>query len=122
MPYIQTRTNCKIDKEKKASIQADKEILEKMDKSDKEILKLMNDMKEDILGILKPLREAILSSHLDSLILRCQEFVIQGWISPEDYDRIETDYKTYKSLGGNGHMDDWMAKVRKLPIKNREEQ
>ena len=111
----------KIDKEKRVSIQADKEILEKMDTADKAILKLMNDMKEDIMGILKPLREATLSSHLDSLILKCQEYVIRGWITPDELDRIESDYRTYKSLKGNGHMDDWIARVRKLEIKNREE-
>lgn len=112
----------KIDKEKQGSIKADKEILEKMNLADGIIMEKMGEMEKRIMDILDPLRQAILSSHLDSLILRCQEFVIQGWISPEDYDRIESDYKTYKSLGGNGHMDDWMIKVRKLQIKNREEQ
>lgn len=123
----------KIDREKQISIKADKEILGTLDKEilnvkkemhkvDNEILDKMVKMEQRIMDILEPLRQATLSSHLDSLILRCQEFVIQGWISPDDYDRIEADYKTYKSLGGNGHMDDWMAKVRKLPIKNREEQ
>lgn len=112
----------KIDKEKKASIQADKEILAAMNTADTAIKNQMAELKKDLMSILEPLREAILSSHFDTLIQKCEEYVLRGWITPEEYDRIELDYKTYKSLGGNGHMDDWMKKVRSLQIKNKEEQ
>ena len=101
----------KIDKATQSSIKEDKKIHEEID-----------NMKREIMDILTPLKDAMLSFHLDSLILRCQEFVIQGWITVEDLERIETDYQTYKSLGGNGHMDAWMKRVRALEIRNREEQ
>ena len=112
----------KIDKEKKVSTQADKEILNKMVEADNALKAQMTEMKDELMSILEPLRQAILSAHFNSLIQKCEEYVLRGWITPEEYDRIELDYKTYKSLGGNGHMDDWMKKVRSLKIKNKEEQ
>lgn len=91
-------------------------------KEDKKLHEKIDNMEKNIMEILNPLKDAMLSFHLDSLILRCQEFVLQGWITIDDLERIESDYQTYKSLGGNGHMDAWMKRVRTLEIKNKEEQ
>ena len=90
---------------------------EASDKQDDEIKQQMEKLSEDIMKILIPLREATLSSHLDALIAKCKSYIRRGYITVDELDRLELDYETYKSLNGNGHMDIWMAKVRKLDVK-----
>lgn len=81
-----------------------------------EISEKLDEMKE-LLDLLVPLRNGTRTLLFRSLTDRCKEAISAGEIEIDDYAYIEEDYKTYKSLGGNGHMDAWMEQVEKLPKK-----
>lgn len=53
---------------------------------------------------------------LDRVKYLGKQFILAGGISLEDKELLEEMYRTYKSLGGNGHLDTIMHEVSKLPI------
>lgn len=68
-------------------------------------------------------REAVLQSHLRDLLADGKIYIEQGFVTLEQLADYEDRYQIYKSLGGNGHMDPWIKKVRSLsnnPPLNRE--
>lgn len=77
--------------------------------------KKLNDKINSVVDVLDLLKEGILSLHLDSLIQESKFYIGQGWISVDALERFEEKYKLYKRLGGNGHMESWLKKIRKLP-------
>lgn len=93
------------------------DLKEASDNQDNAIKKQVEQVHKDIMMILVPLREATLSAHLDALIAKCKTYIKRGYITVDELDRLESDYETYKSLNGNGHMDTWMTKVRQLEIR-----
>jgi hypothetical protein len=119
-------------KEKKTELLKDidatvENLEEKMDKHEEDneqdlkehdqlFFRKLEELETRIMTILDPLRDATLSSHYDALLEKCKYFVKQGSISVDELELLERDYETYKSLGGNGHMEVWMTKIRKLPI------
>lgn len=74
------------------------------------------ELEERLMLILGPMREALLSSHYQALLEKCKYFVSTGQITADELDSLERDYETYKKLGGNGHMEMWMLRVRQLKI------
>lgn len=90
-----------------------KKIKEDNEKADQKINNKIN----SVVDILDLLKEGILSLHLDSLINECKYYIGQGWIPLDALERFEEKYSLYKKLGGNGHMEPWAKKVRKLPNK-----
>ena len=45
---------------------------------------------------------------------KCIMYINAGHISIYELENIEEEFTLYKKLGGNGHMDALIAKVRKL--------
>ena len=78
--------------------------------------KKLAEVEQRLLTILEPMRAALLSSHYNNLLERCKRYVQAGEISADELDLLEKDYETYKNLGGNGHMEMWMVRVRQLRI------
>lgn len=74
----------------------------------------LNDKIEILLSSLDILREGILSAHYNALKDKCIMYINAGHISIYELENIEEEFTLYKKLGGNGHMDALIAKVRKL--------
>lgn len=78
----------------------------------------LNDKVESVIQSLDVLREGILSAHYNALKEKCTRHINAGHISIYELEIIEEEYTLYKKLGGNGHMEALMVKVRSLPIEN----
>lgn len=76
----------------------------------------LSELEERMMNILVPMREALLSSHYQALLEKCKSHVQAGQLTADELDSLENDYETYKKLGGNGHMELWMTRVRQLKI------
>ena len=94
----------------------EEEITEEFKIHDQLYLKKIAELEQKIMTILIPMQKATLSSHYDTLLSKCKKYIQRGSISVDELDLLEKDYETYKSLGGNGHMEMWMTRVRALPI------
>ena len=125
--FIKFRKN-KLEKELLKNVNQDVDTLEhRMDNHENEIevelqaceqhyyQKLIK-LEERIMNILIPMREALLSSHYQALLEKCKRYVQAGQLTADELDSLEKDYETYKKLGGNGHMELWMHRVRQLKI------
>ena len=77
----------------------------------------LEELEQKIMKVLVPIQEATLSSHYQALLERCKHYVRQQYITADELDLLEKDYKTYQSLNGNGHMEIWMLRIRQLPVK-----
>lgn len=107
----------KLDGIQKKMISNDTDLAEYMTSHEEMILDRIEDVKEELTAILLPIQNATLSSHYERLIKKCKYYIQKGEITTDELDELEIDYQTYKLLGGNGHMDMWMNRVRQLPIK-----
>lgn len=74
----------------------------------------LNDKIETLISSLDVLREGILSAHYNALKDKCIMYINAGHISIYELENIEEEFTLYKKLGGNGHMDALIAKVRSL--------
>lgn len=90
---------------------------ENMQHQDTAYLQKLGELEEKIMKILVPIQEATLSSHYQALLEKCKHYVRQEYITADELDLLEKDYDTYHSLGGNGHMEIWMSRIRQLPVK-----
>ena len=72
---------------------------------------LLQKLEENTAGI----RQAILQSHLRELIIDGKMYIKQHYITLEQLADYNERYLVYKSLGGNGHVDPWIKKIRELP-------
>lgn len=95
----------------------EEEMSQEFKEHDQLYLKKLAELEEKIMTILVPIQEATLSSHYDALLEKCKNFIRQGSITVDELDLLEKDYETYKSLGGNGHMEMWMNRVRQIIVK-----
>ena len=82
------------------------------------IVSELKDKMEVLIQNLDVLREGILSAHYNALKDKCVMHINAGHISIYELDIIEEEFTLYKKLGGNGHMDALIVKVRKLPIEH----
>lgn len=78
----------------------------------------LNDKVEAVMQSLDVLREGILSAHYNALKEKCTRHINARHVSIYELEIIEEEYTLYKKLGGNGHMEALMTKVRALPIEN----
>lgn len=78
----------------------------------------LNDKVEAVIQNLDVLREGILSAHYNALKEKCTRQINARHISIYELEIIEEEYTLYKKLGGNGHMEALMVKVRSLPVEN----
>ena len=46
-----------------------------------------------------------------------QKYIEAGEISLSDRENMEDMYRSYKALGGNGHLETAVAEMRKIPVK-----
>lgn len=72
---------------------------------------LLQKIEENTAGI----RQAILQSHLRELIIDGKMYIKNKYITLEQLADYNERFLTYKSLGGNGHVDPWIKKIRELP-------
>lgn len=74
----------------------------------------LNDKIEVLISSLDVLREGILSAHYNALKDKCIMHINASHISIYELENIEEEFTLYKKLGGNGHMDALISKVRRL--------
>ena len=98
--------------------EADKQILEKIDKLSASIDRQNESSKiyhERVDKTITLIQDGVRDAHLQNLITTCEQYIKRGYITPTELDVYQNRYKLYKELGGNGHMDPWDAKVKALP-------
>ena len=95
----------------------EKEVSNEIHHHDQLYFQKLEELEKRIMAVLGPIREATLSSHYNSLLEKCKGYIRKGEITADELDLLEKDYKTYSDLGGNGHMELWMTRVRQLPVK-----
>ena len=65
-------------------------------------------------------QKALINAQKVSMIDRVRQlakrYIEQGCITLEDKENLEDMFKSYKELGGNGHLDTIMYEVRKLRV------
>ena len=92
------------------------EVEEEVEQKSADFAKELQDFKQEIMQLIIPMRAAILSSHYEALLAKCKVYIRRGEITFDELELLEKDYKTYADLGGNGHMEIWMTKIRALPV------
>ena len=70
--------------------------------------------KSTIKSELSGIKNAAKASLCDELMARANRFKKLKSISEEEYKRFVEDYQTYKSIGGNGYIDDLKESVEKI--------
>ena len=100
-----------------ANSQVIKDMQAKEDKLEEKIDYLQDNVLNKIEENTRGIRKAILSSHLRELIVDGKHYLRQHYITPEQLADYNERFVTYKDLGGNGHVDPWIVKIRELPIK-----
>ena len=78
---------------------------------------LLDKIEQNTAGI----RQAILQSHLRELIIDGKMYLKNEYITLDQLADYEERFLTYKTLGGNGHVDPWIAKIRQLPNTPQEQ-
>lgn len=70
---------------------------------------------EQIMQGIQALQQGVLSSHFNMLLNKSMTYIKRGWVSVEELELYEEELIVYRNLHGNGHLDPWIAKVRRLP-------
>ena len=70
--------------------------------------------KSTIKSELSGIKNAAKASLCDDLMIRGNRIKKLKSISEEEYKRFVEDYQTYKSIGGNGYIDDLKESVEKI--------
>ena len=83
------------------------EIIQKIENS---IEKVEEKEKSDIDKIIRSWRFRILQL--------CNLYLLQGYMTSEQFTQISEMYSLYTALGGNGPVEDAYSQVKKLPIHN----
>lgn len=69
---------------------------------------------------IQSLQKGVLSSHFNMLLNKSMTYIKRGWVSVEELSLYEEELAVYKELHGNGHLDPWIDKVRRLPNQKPE--
>ena len=77
---------------------------------------LQKDVIEKIDENTKGIRVAMLQQQLRGLIIDGKSYLRRGKITIDQLTDYNERYSTYKALGGNGHADIWVSKIRELNI------
>lgn len=77
---------------------------------------LQKDVIEKIDENTKGIRTAMLQQQLRGLIIDGKSYLKRGKITIDQLTDYNERYSTYKALGGNGHADIWVSKIRELDI------
>ena len=70
--------------------------------------------KSTIKSELSGIKNAAKASLCDDLMIRGNRITKLKYISEEEYKRFVEDYQIYKSIGGNGYVDDLKESVEKI--------
>ena len=70
--------------------------------------------KSTIKSELSGIKNAAKASLCDDIMIRGNRIKKLKYISEEEYRRFVEDYQTYKSIGGNGYIDDLKESVEKI--------
>lgn len=101
------------------------EIKKESEEKDKELEKQILSVQDTLLSKIEEntagIRAAILQSHLRELIIDGKMYINQKYITLEQLADYNERFLVYKSLGGNGHVDPWIKKIRELPNEPPEE-
>jgi hypothetical protein len=73
----------------------------------------ISQLKTDI-SILKEAQMVYMRDRVQHL---CKAFISKCEISEDDLDNLNSMYSSYKRLGGNGHLDGLMQRVKRLNLK-----
>ena len=106
------------DRLRQESDQKDQEIINKIDK----LCNTIDSHNNETIAYRKTndkqielIQEGVRDVHLQNLIHTCETYIKRGYITSAEREIYQQRYKLYKSLGGNGHMEPWDAKIQALP-------
>lgn len=57
----------------------------------------------------------------DRIHFLCTQHLRKGWVTPDEYDTLQSIVTPYLEMGGNGSGKRLYEEVKKLPIKNVQE-
>lgn len=77
---------------------------------------LQKDVIEKIDENTKGIREAMIQQQLRALIIDGKTYLRHNKITIDQLTDYNDRYATYKRLGGNGHADIWVQKIRELQV------
>lgn len=77
---------------------------------------LQKDVIEKIDENTKGIREAMIQQQLRGLIIDGKTYLRHQKITIDQLADYNDRFATYKRLGGNGHADVWVQKIRELPV------
>ena len=80
-----------------------------------EIENHLSELRKEFAQKTNGVREAILAMHGRNLVVDAKHYVHDNSIGVEELEDFMDRYSVYKKLGGNGHMDTWLEKVKRLP-------
>lgn len=66
-------------------------------------------------------QRALLGLLHERIYERCEEYIARGSVSREEYETLESLYKPYADLGGNGTGARLWQEVNRLPIEGGEQ-
>lgn len=109
----------RVKKEMAATVkEADKEILDKIDKLTSNIEeenKVNRENNKKINESIELIQDGVKDAHLQNLIATCEVYIKRGYITATELEAYQSRYNLYKKLGGNGHMDPWDKAIKALP-------
>jgi len=76
----------------------------------------LNDKLDKITDEVILIKQALKSKTLDSILEKCKTYITKENIDIDQLTLLEREYELYHSLGGNGYADEWMHKVRQIPV------
>lgn len=65
--------------------------------------------------------DLIVNSYKFRLIQLCKTHMKDEFLTQYEFDQLSEMFKLYKSLGGNGQVEDYYQKVMELPVRNRDD-
>lgn len=63
------------------------------------------------------IRAGLKATLRDRIRYLCKRYITDGGIDPDDHEDLVEMHTAYHNLGGNGHLDNMMAKVNKLEYR-----
>lgn len=82
---------------------------------------IQNDLMVKLQADISIIKESMKQNQLRDLIVDGKHYLAHGEITIDQLTNYNDRFQVYKSLGGNGHADIWVKKVRELPIKDANE-
>lgn len=105
-----------------SAIQEQIDLLKEKDKMlEDKINYIQNDLMVKLQADITVIKESMKQNQLRDLIVDGKRYLSHGEITIDQLTNYNERFQVYKSLGGNGHADMWVKKVRELPIRDASE-